>query len=365
MNIKIKDKEKFNGKFSIYWKQKEPDIFRYLRNNLKEVDDDDRNDVFSNICTKLYKSLSTGKYPDEKWDMLLGKIKKGCRNDFLREQYKRVKKISERKEDDLEKISLIKEQEESETEYLERVAGLPRDKKTKYDNLPFLRGILLSPHRSLQEMMLVWLASSRGRLRNVIAEKFPFIGRRVRQRGLNFEVRRKFKNEKKNDIPFTEEEHDEISRFYSILFKLVERLGLNDEIGINALKILLISENPFFDWYNLSGSSKTKHYFSFDEKSNLVLKKTIKRPYPNFFRDYLVLVGPKGIRDLREFLQEYQETKYPDYPVDEEHSKKWFKIGKLSNAAMNKQKFGRKGKPGFKRKVEKYDLILKDVIENL
>ena len=221
--------------------------------------------------------------------------------------------------------------------------------------MPRIRGILISKHRPLQDIMLVYTAKSTEKLREKVKEKFPFVVSRSLEKDINFEVRQI------SEKPFLEAEENEINDFYDFLAKTCKSLGMEDEIGIKAVKILLISQNPLFDWYSESQKAKERDYLSFNNKGKLIRKKTIKRPYKNFFRDYFVLLGK--LKTLKLFLK--NEAENSKNPVSNDRINDWYQIGKIDRAIINKQKYGRVGRIGYKAKVKNYNEILKNLILEL
>jgi len=334
--MNIKNENELKKGIADYWTNKKQGVFYYLISKIRDKSIDEIEDVLSEISKKLNKSLSTGKYPQSKWDALLRIIRNGCRNDFYRKERVKKERIVEIKYKELEKIS--KEEK--------KIIDKEREK-----TFVFLRKILLTKHRSLQEAMLVFQAPTIKKLQEKLKNRFPFIANRTRRMGINFEFKRK------NEAPFTKEGSKEIEEFSNLLLKLSNELKINDWMGREALKILLISEKPFFDLCIISNYPKEKDY-----RGKLIKAKTIKRPYSNFFRDYLAVIS--NIKSIKEFLKEFTE-KYPDYPVNEEYAKKWFGIKKLDSGTINKQKFGRTGKPGFKEKIKRYDAVLQDNLNKI
>jgi len=338
--MSMKNKNELNKEFSDYWSQKRQETSYYLRKWVKDRGIDDIEDILSGISVKIYEKLSTNKYPRKSWDALLRDIRNGCLIDFYRAEGIRCKRMAKIENEELEKI-------DNATEEKINKSG---ENSLEEKIIPFLRKILLTKHRSLQETMLIFQAPTFKAIREKIRNNFPFIINRVRQKGVNFEFTRK------NEKSFTEDELKEMNSFSNLTFKLSNELKLNDWIGKESLKILLISDNPFFNLCLIGNYPKKKDYKSFNEKGKLIKKKTTKRPYSNFFRDYLAI--RLSFRKIRGFVKDYA-AKYPDYPVDEEYVKKWFGIKNLNSGSINKQRFGRTGKPGFKEKIKKYDAILR------
>jgi hypothetical protein len=141
--MNIKNENELNKEIADYWTDKNQEVFYYLIRRIGNESIDEIKDVLSEISKKLNNNLSSGKYPQSKWDTLLRKIRNGCLNDFYRKEKLKKERIVEIEDKELEKISDAKEE----------IIDKEREKI-----FVFLRKILLTKHRSLQEAMLVFRA---------------------------------------------------------------------------------------------------------------------------------------------------------------------------------------------------------------
>ena len=332
---------------------------------LKRVENED---IVGDLTGETYKKfgdrVKTGNYPynEYKWKKLLSKIKEGVLVDYYR------KKNQEKKILSLDSKIATKQEEKVRTEEFLRKndEDLEEENLQEKDSALPLRRILLSPHRPLQEALLMLRTPLFKKLRGKVEERFPFIIKRVVvKRGINFEVK------SKEEKPFSKQEEKEISEFYDLLFSLAKELRIDnkksvfdDPIGIQALKILLISKHKkgklfdhrliLFNLYLLSQQTKKKTYLSFNEKGKLIKKKTIKRPYLNFADKYWRFI--ENQKQTKSFILEHMQ-KYPDCPTSEKRIKDFFDIknSKSSTIRINRLRFN--------EKIEKYNLILKNIME--
>lgn len=350
MSIKIDNNDPIWEEYADYWQEGNRKTIAWLRSRMRGFDYEIE-ETADIIMVKQMKKIETGMYPRSKWDQLLGKIRKGCLIDFYRAQDRRQKKEATI---DWSNIS------QTHAEEIE----LDKEKISFQEKNPLLRNILLSPHRALQDAMIVSLAPYLIELKLKVSERFPLITKRVRQNGLHFEIRT-IKKDGKREEEFSDELQDEICDFYEFLEKLANNLNLDDFIGLSALKILLLKGNPFFDLSLLSRTQKVKKYSTFGKGTNLIKKRTIKRPYLFFYRDYLIATK-KNLRAIKNFIKYESFEKYPDNQVDERRTIEWYKLGEINSEIIKKQRFGRKNKSiGLTKKINNYNSILIKAALNL
>lgn len=350
----------FEIKFGSFYENQYPLVFNYFKKRIVEEEAEkkseklkDVEDLASQTFTQTYAVIKKREVLYNKWKNMLWKIMKGILIDYYRKNTKKNREI-------------FPENNEAFDLIIEKHGMFPKHKHeiiTQWDKYPeskrkmhFVRGICLSKHRPLQEILLINLAPASQILKKRIKKKFPFLIHRYKERGIYYEVFYKKEKILLNNL-------NELQTFNNFVYKMASRLCINDIIGIKALKILLCSPDPWKDWYLLSRTSKNKTYLGFNNKGQLCKKKTIKRPYSHFFRDYLGLIV--SLRDIKKFLKFEMEEKYPEYPVDQDYVKQWYAIGVLNSEILKKQRWGRKNKPGLKKKIEDYDKIFKNIIKKI
>ncbi len=357
MNMKMNIKQKANPKnFDNFYRENYSRILNYFK---KKVDLSEAEDLTNDVFIKFLEETKNKEYPIGKWVNLLSVITKRTLIDYYRLREKERKHIINNtliiKNKEINLIDLAGE-DDPELEKL-----IEDDDLTKKKEIWMLRGILLSPHRSLQEIMLISLTPSCKLLTDKIKNKFIPIKKRYDEKGLAFEVFSK--NEELSNLALEKLQND-ICNFNSLVFKIAEELKINDLIGFSGLKILLLSSNPLKDWYFLSQTKKVKSYLSFDEKGKLYKKKTIKRPYFRLFRDFMAL-SLGGIKKIKEFIKKEAKEKINHPSVSEEYIKDWYRIGVLNSEIIKKQKWGRKDKKGLKDKIKEYDLIIQKNLKEI
>jgi len=353
--MNINEEKKLNNDFNSFYNKKRPQLLNYFKKRVGDNSEDLVQDTF----IKFLKEIKKGKYPLGKWKNLLSKIAKGIYVDSYRRPKEKVcsldKEIITKNDDKTRMTDLLGEEDKNLKEIT------TDNKKTPEKKIWQLRGVLLSGYRSLQEVMLIYLTPSSELLVNKIRDKFPSVKKRYDEKGVSFEIF--YKNEKMSKERL-EKIQNEICNFSYFLFKAAEKLKVNDWIGVSALKILLLSPNPWKDLYFLNQTKKVKTYLSFDKEGKIYDKKITKRPYLHFFRDFIIL-SYGGIKKIKRLLKEEAKEKI-NYPsVNEKYIKDWYKIGALNSEILKKQKWGRKNKKGLKKKIEEYDLIIQKLIKEI
>ncbi|MDD3427553.1 MAG: hypothetical protein PHR42_01280, partial [Caldisericia bacterium] len=253
--------EKIKIEFNEHYLEHSAFAENYFRKRMSGKNDAE--ELSSDAMLHLYKAMQRKMVPLEERKKILSKI---CRD--LYASYCRKKK-------DREAVSL------------ENAKGCLADKDENIEKLPLdllwqTRAVLLCPHRSLQEVTILSQAPSCPKLVRKIKQKFPLTTERYVKYGPYIEFIRK---EEKTTKGKKSSHEKEMPSFIEIIFDAAKFFKVNDDIGISALKILFLAENPWKDWYFLSQSGKFNDYLCFNDKGRLIRKKRIKGPLSSLFRD--------------------------------------------------------------------------------
>lgn len=354
MSIKIENNDPIWEEYAGYWQERNQKTIAWLRGRMRGFDYEIE-ETADIIMVKQMEKIRTGMYPRSKWDQLLGKIRKGCLIDFYRAQDRKQKKFIQ--SDVVNDLSTTIEKD-----------TIKNTDNFQEKDIPYLRIISLSPHRSLHDAMLISLAPKWKELKAKIEEIFPAIIGRVRKSGIHFEVR--YRREKE----FSQKLQDEIYNFDELLVEMAKKLKIDDFIGRNALKILLLSEKPFVELALSAPKEKIKKYKTIKRaggKIKCIDKKTIGRPYLYFLRDYFIAKG-KTLRAIKQFIKYQAIEKYPDdklkkeFGVEPEYVIRWYALGKINSETIKKQRFGRKNKStGLLEKIKSYDATIEQFLLSL
>lgn len=298
--------------------------------------------------SKCWESIHKNKIPSSKWANTLRKILTPIWSQYCRDElYPQKKKVP--LEDVADTIS--DEAAEIKSENDESLLRL---------GVWHIRSVLITKHRSLQEIVLVSVSKHCDKLKDLIHKKFPLVIGQYAERGIAYELIRKKNADEAEVIPA--ETLDETDRFNGFVFKVAKKLHVEDYIGLKALKILLLASNPWKEWCILARKIKTKDYLSLSRDGKLIRKPTVKRPNLHFFRDFLLLLG-QGVKPLKEFIRYEATEHYPEAIVSEEYVQNWYKLGSINSDTLKKQKGGRSSRKGLKQKVEFCNSILEKIIQ--
>ncbi len=222
-----------------------------------------------------------------------------------------------------------------------------------------MRCTLLSPHRSLQEVILIQKAPSCKVLIKLIEDKFPILKERYRKRGQHIGVL--YPGEKLSALE-KKKLLNNFELFFGFLYPTAKLLKIDDQIGTSALKILLLSDNPWKEWC-LLGQASGEDYLSFTKEGKLYKRKMMKRPCLHFFRDYLYL--SMSMPEIRKMIMDLRKTEDPELSVEEDYILKFYRMGSLNSEILKKQKFGRKNQIGLKKKIDNYEADIQKIIEEM
>ena len=324
--------------FNEFFKSEKPRVLNYFLKNTRcpraEADDKAQECFFS-----FFKSISSGKYPRNKWTNLLNKI-------IHNEKINTYRKNSTNKEISLdeENISSLNKKRHNDKEIYNNLGD--------NNNIFQIRGTCLSPHRSLQEIMLINESKNFHKLTSSFFKNNPKLKKRCKIKGYKFNIINK--NENISDF-----DRDLINDFNGKLLSLAKLLKVNDTIGIDGIKILFSSNNKWHDLYLLSKKLHNKNFQSFDKHGTLIKKKSLKNASKLFFRDFMYY--KIGLIKLKKFINFMAITEYPDYIVSEDYIENYFKIGKLNKNTLKKQKWGRTNKDGIVKRIENYNRLISDI----
>lgn len=350
-----------NDEKADFFNQQRERVYNYFKKNCPEKAGElaEAEDLTQESFEDFFQAISTRSYERNKWENLLNVIMKRKKVNYYRENTKK------------KKYKIINIDEAIHIDGDSGVIFNIPDKDKKLEEiingnlifgklLPFVRGACLTDHRSLQEVLLIGLVKEENEnLRLKLGKKYPNIAKRCVKKGIRYDCIDKKEIKNKTVAP---QLIDDICSYNKALSQISNRLKVDDPIGFTALKILFCEtteEKRWKGWYALSLRYKQIYYSSFDVNGNLYRKKTIKRPYRHFFRDFISL--NYSHKEIRKFLQE-QRDNYVKIPVSEDYYYKYYKIGVLNNDILKKQKLGRTGKSkkiGLKFKVERYRDLLR------
>lgn len=297
----------------------------------------DAEDMAQNSFISFFLRIQTGKYPPDKWTHLLNKIIMGEKHDAVKTAVKNKETIT----DDFSNFS-----DSNKT-----ISSLMQEDNSQLD-IHLIRGTCLSPHRALQEVILINETTNLNKLQKDIFKMYPLLEERCNSRGSKCDIINK-------DEILSIEDRDIINDFSAKIIDIAKKLEINDPIGINGLKIVLCSKNKWHDLYMLSKSTHNKHYSTFDNDGNLVKKRSLKNSSTLFLRDFMYY--KTGLIKLIKFLNYSAEKKYPDCIVSLDYITKYYRINTLDGNILKKQKWGRSNKDGIIKRIDKYNKLISDI----
>ena len=327
----------------------------------------DAQDLAQDTLTKFYEYCKEQRKVTKPVN-LLNKIKKRVLIDYYRKQQKERKRYVDI--DNIEDECAFR----GEVEFIKEIERKSFNEKQR---IWLFRKVLLTKFRSLQGVILISKAPLCKELKQKIKLMYPFTAKRFKERGLYFEV--VYKNEKITNAQLNEM----YCGFGVFLENLAERFGVNDWIGKNALKVLLLAQDPWLHWLRLAGNKKKRVYKSLDEKGKLVNKKFIDRPYLYFFRDFIGLEYGNDYSETARLLEEFvkfEKEKYPDIKnlmVSElekieirgrsldRYIRKRYGLDKIDRDILKKQISGRLNSTGLKGKINNYNHLIKDILKEI
>lgn len=298
---------------------------------------DDVEEISSNAMLRLYGAMQRKMTPLEERKKILSKI---CRNlyaDYCKKKMNIPSPVSS------ENLKHCLSDEGKNTETLSE------------NNSPAaswqIRAVLLCPHRSLQEVTILNQAPSCPKLIRKIRQKFPLTAERYIKYGPYIEFIRKEEKIPKKERGAYEKE---VSYFIKTIFDAAEFFKANDDIGVSALKILFLAENPWKDWYFLS-QSMGKDYLHLTEKG-LARKGRRKRPLPSLLRDSLLLSG-LGLKEIKKIIKglateprkDLTSEQRKDSVVEESYIEDYYHLKNISSSTIGK------AKDRHKKKIEGYE----------
>ncbi len=298
MKIKMTNK---NDLISELYKETHSTIHRYIYFNCTK-NHHDIEDLTSEAFKELLENKSYNNKPYQEYRKILWGIIKNKKKKFLEDnrkqnQYANIEEVKAKDKDEEERINYLLREKILIKEY-EKKNIQEKEKRRKHiiKVIANMRRVISIPYRSFQEAILLYLTPSYKELRKNIKKKFPLLIKRYKKRKIHYLITTK--KERKLSKKFYQSYGD----FIELSSKIANEVNINDEIGIKAIEILLLSDNPWSDWNLFIPNKKEQEYSSFNEDNKLIRKKYTKRAYPNFPGGFLYLLLGSKIKDFINFF---------------------------------------------------------------
>ncbi len=382
---------------SIYFDERKKELLRFFVKKTGDKDSGEElfGEFFKNFTIAVYKNPR----PKENYPKLETLIKRAVLNDYYRRairkkkgQYKlnlqgfydwiepKKKKGQKQKVFSLDiKLKDRKNEEPGkDDEEMQRLeSGQESEEKKKLDTGHRewqLEKVLLNEIKPIQEVAMISLAKNFSKLKyKITEEKFPYVAERYKKMGHKYETflkkgkklieflkiykkqtGREFVYEDEKEPP--EQQLDSMNCDFSLLLhKIAGEFKIKGAVGIDALKILLLSENFWRDLGRLSQQKAINTY-----------KKDGKDSETRMFRNFYLYNG--GLIHLNKFLEgkrdELDKKLEENTEVVEklrtkvslEDIKKSFKIGPL-NSRVSKE-----AREYLRKKVNKYEESIEKIM---
>lgn len=336
-------KEEFNNSFNKYFNQL-VGYFIYKGNGL--LDYDGAEDLAEKTLIEFEEALEKKEFKLLAQKKLLFTIAKRIFADHCEYQKKHKTlsleyKIRTKGDEEVELKEMLKM-------YDEKIESLFNE-KLKKDKIWQVKRALSHPQKIIREIAIITLAPNLKKLKEKIKLRFPFVIRRYNEKGPNYEVL------KRGEIISDKESKEMHCSFGLLLFKIAKKFNIKDTVGIQALKILLLSSNPWADWCLIGPTMTEKNY-----SKNPYKKDLRRRCHRSWFGGFSVL-QLKGLKKVGKFL-EYEKTKEdengnPMPMATNEYIRGFYEIPDYE--ALKKQA------SRMRKRIKEYDKIIGGIIQKL
>lgn len=339
--------------------------FLLYKTNDELISENLLNNIYDKTNAYLKKKknyINANQSQEDRWQKLLFKIAMGLCIDYYRNKNENTISIEKVISNTNEKIKLkdtLGKEDKEIKEIIEKSVIEGDDWK--------LYKILSSEHRSLQNVATLLLSSEIKKLQQKIREEFPFIFERYNKSitkkikiGLSYGIVKQSEKDQAEQI-----NRESIIFDYSII-PVAKRFNAYDDIGISALKIVLLS--PYYEedpmnifmirkLYPLT--LKQKGHFLSISKNGIKKIKNVKRKFNRLFRDFYIYRN--GIKKYIELFED-EKNKFPDCLVDNRYVENLF--GKAPSADYAKKQLrGRTNRLGLQDRINNNNKIIKEILE--
>lgn len=379
----------------------------------KTGDKDEGEGLFGEFLKKFTLAIYKKPRPKGDYPKLETVIKKAVLNDYYRKDIRKKKgqyelnsegsydwiepeKKKGQKQKDVSVEIILKEKKNKELGEIKdkldkKLQGLLNDEEPEEKKKPDtghrewqFKKALLNEIKPIQEVAIISLAKNLGELKLKITEKkFPYVAERFKEKGYKYEIFLKkgkkfkefskiYKREEEKEFVYenekepSEQQLDNMNLDFNLLLnKIADGFEINETIGIDALKILLLSENFWRDLGRLSQKNVSSAHKKDNKDSNAT--KITKKEAFNLFRNFYLYEGgliklnkflERKRKDLDEKLKENDETiEGAREKVSIEDIKKLFKIEFLNSNVSKEER--RK----LREKIEKYEQLINEIME--